>query len=68
MKDLEEIPENVKRGLKIIPVGRLDEVLKHALVEELKPIAWPIVEAEAAPVTPPADAPVPEGDPGHITH
>ena len=31
-KDLEEIPDNVKKELKIIPVKHIDEVLKHALV------------------------------------
>ena len=31
-KDLAEIPDNVKSGLEIIPVARMDEVLKHALV------------------------------------
>src|SRR3546814_2198558 len=28
VKDLAEIPENVKRGLEIVPVGTLDEVLE----------------------------------------
>lgn len=37
-KDLEEIPENVKKGLKIIPVSTADEVLKHALLRPLQPI------------------------------
>ena len=39
-KDLAEIPENVKRGLEIIPVSHADEVLEHALSTPLKPIAW----------------------------
>lgn len=30
-KDLWEVPENVKKGMKIIPVSRIDEVLHHAL-------------------------------------
>src|SRR3546814_2091597 len=29
-KDLAEIPDNVKRGLKIIPVSTVDEVIGHA--------------------------------------
>ncbi|WP_068674528.1 endopeptidase La [Oceanobacillus sp. Castelsardo] len=33
-KDIENIPESVKEGLTFIPVKHLDEVLKHALVEE----------------------------------
>jgi len=39
-KDLEEIPDNVKNGLEIIPVSSLDEVLGHALVDKLEPIEW----------------------------
>ncbi len=39
-KDLKEIPQNVKEGLKIIPVKHVDEVLKIALVSELKPVKW----------------------------
>jgi len=39
-KDLAEIPDNVKRGLKIIPVGTVDELLGHALVSPLTPVAW----------------------------
>ena len=39
-KDLAEIPDNVKRGLKIIPVGTVDELLGQALVEQLTPVAW----------------------------
>lgn len=39
-KDLKEIPENVKNGLKIIPVNSVEEVLKTALTKELKPIEW----------------------------
>ncbi len=40
-KDLEDIPDNVKRGLEIIPASTVDEVLEHALVEPLEPIEWP---------------------------
>jgi ATP-dependent Lon protease len=39
-KDLAEIPDNVKRGLKIIPVGTVDELLGQALAVELSPLAW----------------------------
>src|SRR5436305_2903854 len=39
-KDLAEIPDNVKRGLKIIPVGTVDELLEHALAASLTPIDW----------------------------
>ena len=39
-KDLAEIPDNVKRGLKIIPVSVVDEVLERSLVTTLTPIEW----------------------------
>jgi ATP-dependent Lon protease len=32
VKDLKEIPENIKNTLEIIPVSNIEEVLKHALV------------------------------------
>lgn len=38
IKDLEEIPENVKQGLTIIPVKTAEEVLKYALTKPLKPL------------------------------
>jgi len=34
VKDLKEIPENVKKSLEIIPVSNIDEVLKYALVKK----------------------------------
>jgi len=40
VKDLADIPANVKNGLEIIPVSRMDEVLKHALVRQPTPIEW----------------------------
>jgi len=39
-KDLEEIPDNVKKGMDLIPVANVDEVLEHALVSKLTPIEW----------------------------
>ena len=50
-KDLAEIPDNVKRGLKIIPVGTVDELLGNALAAPLTPMAWS-EEGEAEPVIP----------------
>ena len=32
VKDLKEIPDNIKNKLEIIPVSKIEEVLKHALV------------------------------------
>ncbi|MFY8094044.1 MAG: endopeptidase La [Niveispirillum sp.] len=39
-KDLAEIPDNVKKGLTIIPVSTVDEVLAHALVTAPVGIEW----------------------------
>jgi ATP-dependent Lon protease len=47
-KDLAEIPDNVKNGLEIVPVSRVDEVLKHALVRMPEPIEWDEAAEEAA--------------------
>jgi ATP-dependent Lon protease len=48
-KDLAEIPDNVKEGLKIIPVSHVSDVLKHALVRQPEPIEWDeAAEEEAA--------------------
>ena len=40
VKDLAEIPANVKEGLEIVPVGHVDQVLEHALVAQPAPIEW----------------------------
>ncbi|MEZ5779928.1 MAG: endopeptidase La [Paracoccaceae bacterium] len=47
-KDLTEIPDNVKSGLKIIPVSRVREVLKLALARAPEPIVWDEAAEEAA--------------------
>jgi len=47
-KDLPEIPDNVKEGLTIIPVGHVREVLKHALVRTPDPVEWDAEADEAA--------------------
>jgi ATP-dependent Lon protease len=40
VKDLAEIPDNVKEGLEIIPVTTVDEVLEKALTKPLIAIEW----------------------------
>ncbi|HEX3535659.1 MAG TPA: endopeptidase La [Stellaceae bacterium] len=50
-KDLAEIPDNVKRGLHIVPVRTIDEVLSQALTGPLAPIEWD-ADSETAPVIP----------------
>ncbi len=46
VKDLAEIPDNVKSGLDIIPVSIMDDVLKAALVEQPEAIEWDEAAAE----------------------
>jgi ATP-dependent Lon protease len=58
-KDLPEIPDNVKKGLTIIPVGHVRDVLKHALVRAPEPIEWDEAAEEAA-----ARAAAAQGDEG----
>ena len=40
VKDLAEIPANVKDGLEIVPVSHVDQVLEKALVAVPAPIEW----------------------------
>ncbi len=47
-KDLEDIPDNVKKNLEILPVSTVDEVLHWALAGELTPIEWTPEDQEAA--------------------
>jgi ATP-dependent Lon protease len=49
-RDLAEIPDNVKKGIQIIPVTSVDEVLAHALTSPLTPIEWE-EEETAEPVS-----------------
>jgi ATP-dependent Lon protease len=63
-KDLAEIPDNVKRGLSIIPASTADEVLKVALVRAPAPIEWD-EEAEVRAVAP---KPQQEEVGGVVTH
>jgi ATP-dependent Lon protease len=48
-KDLAEIPDNVKKHLKLIPVADVDEVIAQALARRPEPIEW---EEPPDPVTP----------------
>jgi ATP-dependent Lon protease len=47
VKDLAELPASVKNALEIVPVARMDEVLKHALIRQPVAIEWD-EEKEAA--------------------
>ena len=50
-KDLAEIPDNVKKHLKLVPVAHVDEVIAQALARRPEPIEW-----EEPPETPVAPA------------
>jgi ATP-dependent Lon protease len=62
-KDLADIPDNVKKGLSIVPVVGVDEVIERALTRKPAPIEW---------IEPPEVEPVPskprEGEAGVVTH
>jgi ATP-dependent Lon protease len=53
-KDLVEISETIKKGLEIIPVTRMDEVLARALVRPPVPIEWDEASAKLAAAAEPA--------------
>jgi ATP-dependent Lon protease len=55
-KDLAEIPDNVKRGLEIIPVANVDDVLRIALERMPDALTAGEDEAVAQVVSPPATA------------
>lgn len=57
VKDLADIPDNVKAGLEIVPVSTVDQVLARALVRPLTPIEW--TEADDSVLT---TAKVEDGD------
>jgi ATP-dependent Lon protease len=59
-KDLVEIPANVKKGLVILPVSHVDEVIAAALVRKPEAIDWEEAAEEikaAAPAVPAASLP-----------
>ena len=64
-KDLAEIPQNVKEGLKIIPVTHVREVLAAALVRQPEPVEWDEAAEEAAAAARQAAAPIGAGRTTH---
>ena len=56
VKDLQEIPANVKEGMEIIPVKWIDQVLAIALEREPHPLE--MADAPGVPIDPVAAAPV----------
>jgi len=65
-KDLQEIPENVKSGLEIVPVKWIDKVLEIAL--ERQPTPLPDEEAVASSVAAPVTAESAAAPGGSIKH
>ena len=60
VKDLADIPANVKEGLEIVPVSHVDQVLEHALTAMPEPIEWSEADDLASqPVQPGMPAPSP---------
>jgi len=55
-KDLQEIPKKILDEIEIVPVKTVDEVLKIALIKELKPIEW--IEVESLPKSKSNEKPV----------
>jgi ATP-dependent Lon protease len=50
VRDLADIPEIVTQGMEIVPVSRMDEVVKRALVREPEPIEWNFEETITSPI------------------
>src|SRR6187397_2765670 len=64
-KDLSEISDSIKGGLEIVPVSRMDEVIKRALVRVPDPIEW---DEKAKPVTATVEGVVDEDGSGLTAH
>ena len=65
-KDLADIPDIVKKGLEIIPVSNVDEVLERALASPMTPIEW--TEADQAEATALATRSVDDVGSGLVKH
>ena len=66
VKDLEEIPENVKRDMTIIAVNTVDDVLKNALVRMPEAVEWK--DPKDAVPAPAIATPTDDTENGIITH
>jgi ATP-dependent Lon protease len=67
-KDLVEISDTIKKGLEIVPVTRMDEVLARALVRPLVPITWDEEAAKLAAAATAAEPAVDEDGSGLTAH
>src|SRR5438105_2366774 len=59
-KDLVEINESIKKGLDIVPVSRMDEVLTRALTRKPEPIEWDEEKAKPTETSVTTEPPVEE--------
>jgi ATP-dependent Lon protease len=66
-KDLVEISDAIKKGLEIVPVTRMDEVLARALVRVPVPIEWDEASAKLAAEATTAGEPVVDEDGSGLT-
>jgi ATP-dependent Lon protease len=67
VRDLKEIPEIVTKGMEIVPVSNMSEVLSRALVRQPEPIEWTYDETpKVAPVV--ADLGIDVDEAGLIQH
>ena len=60
IRDLKEIPEIVTKGMEIVPVSRMEEVLARALIRQPEPIEWVYDEKVSVPAA--VVDPLVEGD------
>jgi ATP-dependent Lon protease len=67
-KDLVEISDTIKKGLDIIPVTRMDEVLARALVRAPQPIEWDEASAKLAAETSSSEPAADEDGSGLTAH
>jgi ATP-dependent Lon protease len=67
-KDLVEISDTIKKGLEIIPVARMDEVLARALVRKPEPIEWDEAAAKLSAPAAAADPATEEDGSGLTAH
>jgi ATP-dependent Lon protease len=67
-KDLVEISNTVKKGLDIVPVSRMDEVLERALVRKPEPITWDEEAAKPAEATAAAEPVIEDEGSGLTAH
>jgi ATP-dependent Lon protease len=67
-KDLQEIPENVKKGLEIVPVKWIDKVLDVALERHPTPLPEEEPAVAAAPIAPAGDGAKPAQPPASVKH